>query len=371
MTPSLWEKQSFLNTDVLIIGAGITGLSTAATLKEQSPDLHITVLERGILPSGASTKNAGFACFGSASELLKDMKTIGSDGMVSLVQKRWDGLQKTCQRLGRSKIDIQMKGGYELLFEDRPAVLEEITKINKLLQPFFQTEVFKLCKGKVTRFGFSKATHLIENPLEGQLDTGKLMSSLWKYCAELGIQVLTGCEVLAIEEEENSVIAQCKDVSFCAKKMAVCTNAFVNQLMNEKVDISPGRGVVLSVIPKNPLKFEGTFHYEEGFYYFRDYYGKLLFGGARNVAIEEEETTQFGINQFVKEKLIHDIEHIILPNQAYTIDMEWSGIMAFGATKEPIVQKISDHIVMGARLGGIGVAIGSLVGEDVANLLLD
>ena len=45
---SLWEKQSFLTSDIIIIGAGITGLSAAATLKEQSPDLSVTVLERGV-----------------------------------------------------------------------------------------------------------------------------------------------------------------------------------------------------------------------------------------------------------------------------------------------------------------------------------
>ena len=51
--------------------------------------------------------------------------------------------------------------------------------------------------------------------------------------------------------------------------------------------------------------------------------------------------------------------------------MEWSGIMAFGKNKKPIVEKISDNVVIGARLGGMGVAIGSLVGEKVAHEILD
>ncbi|MEO9485075.1 MAG: FAD-binding oxidoreductase [Ekhidna sp.] len=365
---SLWEKQSFLTPDVLVIGAGITGLSAAATLKEQSPDLKVTVVERGVLPSGASTKNAGFACFGSVSELMNDVAALGEDGMLKLVEKRWDGLQKTCQRLGRHMIDIQMKSGYELMSENS-GMEENINQINSLLHPFFQTEVFKLSDSKIKSFGFGQTNHLIENHLEGQLDTGKLIASLWKYCAELGIHVHTGCEVLAIEEEEAVVSVTCKDVTFKAQKVAVCTNAFTKKLIPRNLDITPGRGIVMSIQPEQPLKFEGTFHYEEGYYYFRDYYGKLLFGGGRNLALEDECTTAFGVNDHIKEKLISDLKTVILPAQKFEIEMEWSGIMAFGQTKAPIVEKVSDRIAIGVRLGGMGVAIGSLVGEEVAELI--
>lgn len=365
---SLWEKQSFLTPDILVIGAGITGLSAAATMKEQSPNLKVTVLERGVLPSGASTKNAGFACFGSVSELINDVRTLGEKGMIKLVEKRWDGLQKTCQRLGRQMIDIQIKSGYELIFEDS-GVETQIEQINGLLEPFFQSDVFKLSDTKIKDFGFGKTLHLVENHLEGQLDTGKLIASLWKYCAEIGVQVHTGCEVLNFNEEEDGVVVSCGEVSFKADKVAVCTNAFTKSLLSNELDLAPGRGIVMSIQPKQDLRFEGTFHYEEGYYYFRDYYGKLLFGGGRNLALEEETTTEFGVNTQIKDKLITDLETIILPGQGYEIEMEWSGIMAFGQNKAPIVEKLSDRIALGVRLGGMGVAIGSLVGEEVAEIL--
>ncbi|WP_420315720.1 NAD(P)/FAD-dependent oxidoreductase [Ekhidna sp.] len=368
---SIWEKQSFLKADIIVVGAGISGLSAAATLKEQSPHLNVVVLERGLLPTGASTKNAGFACFGSVSELLNDVNTLGPDGMVKLVEKRWDGLQKTCQRLGRSRIDIQVKSGYELIFDEKSEVVDQMDSINRLLSDFFQQDVFKLSNEKIPAFKFGRTYHLIENPLEGQLDTGKLISTLWDYCTSIGVRVHTGCEVMNIHEQVNGVTVECKNAVFTSNKVAVCTNAFTKKLLDDPLDLTPGRGVVMSVIPKNELSFEGTFHYEEGYYYFRDYYGKLLYGGARNIAREEESTTEFGINENIREKLMHDLETIILPDQDYRVEMEWSGIMAFGENKEPIVKKISDRIAIGVRLGGMGVAIGSLVGEEVAELLLE
>lgn len=367
---SIWEKQSFLSSDVVIIGAGITGLSAAATLKEQAPELKVTVLERGVLPTGASTKNAGFACFGSVSELLNDIQTLGEAGMVSLVEKRWDGLQKTCQRLGRSLIDIQEKSGYELIFEEDSRIVDAIDHVNKLLQPFFQRTVFKHVNDTIHSFGFGQTHHLIKNSLEGQLDTGKLMATLWKYCAGLGVHIHTGCEVLSTEETQNGVLVRCSMAEFQAKKVAICTNAFTNKLVEPSLDLAPGRGIVMSIVPDEPLSFEGTFHYDQGYYYFRDYYGKLLFGGGRNLKEKEETTTAFGVNEDIKKKLVSDLEEIILPNRSYRIEMEWSGIMAFGQNKAPIVKKLSDRIAIGVRLGGMGVAIGSLVGEEVAELML-
>ena len=44
--------------------------------------------------------------------------------------------------------------------------------------------------------------------------------------------------------------------------------------------------------------------------------------------------------------------------------------MAFGQNKAPIVKNVSDRISIGVRLGGMGVAIGSLVGEEVAELII-
>jgi hypothetical protein len=45
-----------------------------------------------MLPQGASTKNAGFACFGSLSEIIDDLKSHSEEGN-STRSKRWKGLQ--------------------------------------------------------------------------------------------------------------------------------------------------------------------------------------------------------------------------------------------------------------------------------------
>jgi glycine/D-amino acid oxidase-like deaminating enzyme len=367
---SIWEKQSFLESDVAIIGAGITGLSAAASIKERFPRLKVIVLEKGVLPSGASTKNAGFACFGSLTELLEDLETLGENGMQELVEMRWKGLEKTRERLGADTIDLKVRGGYELIF-DETNFSESLHLINALIAPIFKQPVFSFTNDKIAEFGFAGTSQLIWNRLEGQLDTGKLLSSLWDYCTQLGIRIHTGIEVTAIEEGTSSMELKTDSLSFQTKKVAICTNAFSNNLLEKQEDILPGRGMVLSIKPEKPVKFSGTFHYDTGYFYFRDYYDRILFGGGRNLDMENEQTTHQGINQKIKNRLIEDLNSILIPDQDFNIEMEWSGTMAFGVNKKPIIKNISPHVVLGARLGGMGVAIGSLVGEELCKCLLN
>jgi len=94
-----------------------------------------------------------------------------------------------------------------------------------------------------------------------------------------------------------------------------------------------------------------------------------LIGGARNKAEQQETTAEFGLTRNIKEHLIQFLENTVLPNQSFKIEHEWSGIMGIGQTKSPIIKVHGNHTYLAVRLGGMGVAIGSLVGDDVANLL--
>jgi len=110
-TISFWEQEEFLRADVCIVGAGIIGLSLAAELLERDENLRVVVLERNTLPTGASTKNAGFACYGSPTELWRDVRTLGTDAVVELVRMRKQGLERLRTRLGDEAIGYQQCGG--------------------------------------------------------------------------------------------------------------------------------------------------------------------------------------------------------------------------------------------------------------------
>src|SRR5919199_6266104 len=112
---SIWEKETFFAPqDVIIVGSGFVGLWSALFLKKKKPEWKISVVDRGLIPAGASTRNAGFACFGSLSELVYDAKTMGTDKMLRLVEMRFKGLQRIQKYFDDDLIDFEMCGGYEL-----------------------------------------------------------------------------------------------------------------------------------------------------------------------------------------------------------------------------------------------------------------
>ena len=63
------------------------------------------------------------------------------------------------------------------------------------------------------------------------------------------------------------------------------------------------------------------------------------------------------------------LKDTILPNTSFEIDHRWSGIMGVGNQKKAIVKQLSNNIFCGIRMGGMGIAIGSLVGKELAQLL--
>ena len=369
---SFWEKESFTNYDYLVLGGGIVGLSTAIELRSTKPQAKIAVVERGVFPSGASTKNAGFACFGSLTEVLADLEKMSDEQVFALVERRWQGLQLLRQRLGDSTIDYRNYGGYELLRSTQELTsLNHMDRVNNLLKPLFGKEVYRVADDEIAGLGFRPegVKSLVFNQFEGQIHTGKMMKALQQLAGASQIDLITGAEVTELAEEGDGVIVQLKSgQNLRAAQLAVCTNAFTSQLMSVE-PLHPGRGVVLVTKPIPGLRFEGTFHYDEGYYYFRNYQDRVIFGGGRNLDLAGEETTEFGAPEKILDRLKADLDHLILPGTHYEIDQVWSGIMAFGPTKQPLLRRLSERINVGVRLGGMGVAIGSLLGKELADLM--
>ena len=368
MNYSYWEiKEWFTNIDFTIVGSGIVGLNCALNLKLKFPKANVLVLEKGMLPQGASSKNAGFACFGSLSELIDDLKFHTEEEVFFLVQKRWSGLQLLRKNLGDESIGFQQNKGFELC--ENESIFDEYIsqkdQVNKLLNPIFNRNVFSTSKNI---FGFEK-THqeYIVNNLEGQIDTGKMIHQLLKKVQELGVKILNNITVKEFVEINEKVEIKTDKINFKTNKLFIATNGFATPLLNENVQ--PARAQVLITKPIKNLSIKGTFHLDKGYYYFRNIDDRILFGGGRNLDFRTEETTNFGQTKKIQNKLEHLLKTVILPKHEFEIEYRWSGIMGVGNQKSTIIKQISNNVFCGVRLGGMGVAIGSLIGKEMVCLL--
>ncbi len=377
MQVSLWEKESFYRpADVIIIGIGFAGLWTALELKKEKPKLSITMVDRGIIPTGASTRNAGFSCFGSATELLYDAQTLGEEKMLTLASLRYEGLQHIRKTFKAKTIDYQQCGGYELLTNgshDVHSLKHDLKKLNKALKENFkEDDIFCLTDKKIEKFGFEGVAHLIENRLEGCLHSGKLTEALIEKVQREGVRTLFGFEVAGYENTNDEVIVRnTQGIELHAKKLIICTNAFTAELLPD-VPVKPARGQVLVTSPIPDLPFKGCFHFDEGFVYFRSLGKRILLGGARNKFYDEETTVDLTISNNIQQELERLLKEIILPNRAdYSIEYRWSGIMGMGMDKMPTVRELGPRAYCAIAMGGIGVAMAPVIAKQVTQLVLE
>jgi len=373
--PSFWEREVFLkDIDLLIVGSGLVGLLSALELRSKFPRKKIVIFERGAIPSGASTKNAGFTCFGSLSELIADLETEPFDSVVELACRRYKGLQKLLSIVDREQIHYRECGGLEIFQEGQESLYEVCSRQLDKFNLAFQNKlglprVYRKANELIKSNGLVEVSNLIINQYEGQLNTGLLLFTLLEKAKDAGIIIYNGFEVSRIDDtKEGSCAILRNGWKIMAGKIIVANNAFAQHLFPE-IKVKAVRNPVLITKPIKDLKLNGTFHMNEGYIYFRNVNDRVLIGGARHLSKIEETTSEFGINPLIEKHLISLLDNMILRDTAYEIDTKWSGILGVGENKNPIIKAMSKNTIIAVKMGGMGVAISSLVASEVCEMI--
>ncbi len=375
MQISFWENNSFYaKRDVIIVGAGLAGLWSAVELHKRQPHVKILLLEKSPIPCGASTRNAGFACFGSPTELLADYHLQGEDAMLRVAEMRYKGLEKIRAQFNAKIIDWDSCGGYELLNQENEIIAdlqENLAWLNKGMEKITgQPETFMRRNDKLAQFNLTGFAALVENTLEAGIHSGKLVQALTQKVLSLGIDILYATTVATWQSDENGVtVITGNGITLTAGRLLFCTNAFTGGLVNN-MTVTPARGQILLTAPIENLPLSGTFHYDEGFYYFRNVGNRVLLGGARNMAVAQETTNTLETTENIQGELERFLRTHILAGQPFAIEQRWSGIMGFTENKQPVAKQIGPNTYAMVTCNGMGVALAPIMAEKAADLVL-
>lgn len=373
MAFSYWESNQWLEgVDLFVIGGGIVGLSAARLAKERHPHWRVVVLDQSAFGSGGSSKNAGFACFGSTSELLHDRRTLGDDAALELVRMRLRGLEMLRKTVGDDALGYSACGSVEFFppFGTESALdAQGLEEMNAWIQPAtgLQSTFQFRDPNQFDDVAQSSAGQAIFSPLEGTIDTGKMNRSLRELATNAGVDVLTGIRVERIQCESGNWQVNLKQVgvpdasqaTLQAPHLILATNAFAAELLPE-LDVRPARNMVMVTAPVPAWSFHHSVHLDAGYVYARSIGNRMLIGGGRHWGLSDVDT---------ESRLVEWLHALWPRTKEVPIEYRWSGSLGISDIRYPIVQRIGRGGVAAVRMGGMGVAIGMEIAKQAVNIL--
>jgi glycine/D-amino acid oxidase-like deaminating enzyme len=277
-----------ISTDLLIIGAGFTGLWTGLLAKEANPGREVVILEAGEVATGASGRNGGFVdasiTHGLQNGLARwprEFPLLLKLGIINL-----DEIEATIQRLG-IQCDYLRTGDINMASEpyqvqELKAELEMSRQLNMRSEFYDRERVQEIVKSPLFIAGLNYPDHAaLVNPAQ-------LAWGLRKACLNLGVQIYENSAVTKLTEETKYVLAQTRRGSVRASRVALATNAFPPLLKQISYYVVPVYDYVLVTEPLTPAQRESIgWHGRQGisdasrqFHYTRTTVdGRILWGG--------------------------------------------------------------------------------------------
>lgn len=366
MSVSFWQDQSIYNQeefDVIVIGAGIAGLSSCFWLLKEDPDLKIALVEKGQIGSGASGRNAGFITCGSVEHFNRLYEKHGKDEALEI----WKFSEKNLQLLkdeiiqkDDNLIEFEHKGSFSLA-----STAEEFTELKKsasLMEKLdINVEVIEENEIK-KRLGAEKFVGGIKYVEDASVHPFKLLHLIKNKCLlNKNFNLRENHEVHRIEQEGDNKVVYTSGAKLIAPIVVMATNGYSSLLSEFFSDkIFPTRGQILATEPV-PMFMEGPCYANFVLDYFRQTpKGNLVIGGFRQL----QKDTEIGYADLISdviqnalEEFLHD--HIPAVRKA-KITHRWTGIMGFSVDGQPMIGSIpTDPQVFylgGFTAHGIGLA---------------
>jgi len=353
----LTDKAHF---DVIIVGAGIAGLSVAYWLEKLNPNLNVAIIEKTQIGIGASGRNAGFVTCGSAEHFYKLEKQFGLNKATEI----WKFSEKNRELL-KSEIIEDDSASVNFLSTGSCTVApseDDWQRYHSLAATMKSVDIdVELIDEKYlgSHYGVRNFSGAIQYIHDGVIHPIKLLSKIKSKLHKT--KFIFGTEVHGLESAGLDWSLRLKDKNVTANKVIFCLNGYSNTALSELTDIvKPQRGQVILTEPL-PHFVQGPCYLTKHLCYFRQLpTGELLIGGFRNHDIEAENTSEDQITPKIQNAL-KDFAHSYFQNtDNVKINFQWSGIMGFTPDDQMIIgehpKKKNVHVMAGCSGHGMGLS---------------
>ena len=232
--------------DLVVVGAGYTGLWTALQAKEREPDLRVAVFEGRTVGWAASGRNGGFCeatlthgAVNGQSRFPNEIEQLDRLGMQNL-----DEIEATIARLGLD-CDFERTGSLAVAVEEYQ--VQELKDANDGDgEVYFDADGIRELVDSPTYLGglWSKRATAMIHP-------AKLAAELARACVDAGVDIFERSPVRGIDSElPSGPVTLITDGGFIhADKVALATNAFPSLLKRYRLHTVPVYDYVLMTEP--------------------------------------------------------------------------------------------------------------------------
>lgn len=365
--PARPELQGEVETDVCVIGAGYTGLSTALFLLENG--FKVTVLEAAKVGFGASGRNGGQIVNSYSRDIDVIERSVGAKQAKLLGDMAFEGGRIIRERIAKYNIQCDLKDGgvFAALSAKQMGHLESQ---KKLWERFGHTQL-ELMDAKRIREVVGTDSYV-----GGMLDMSgghihPLNLALGEAAAveSLGGVIHEQSPAVKIERGANPVVHTPKG-RVKAKFIVVAGNAYLGGLVPELASKSMPCGT--QVITTEPLSADlaksllPTDYCVEDCNYLLDYYrltgdNRLIFGGGVVYGARDPSN----IEAIIRPKMLKVFPQL----KDVKIDFAWTGNFLLTLSRLPQVGRIGDNIYYSQGCSGHGVTYTHLAGKLLAEVL--
>jgi gamma-glutamylputrescine oxidase len=351
--------------DVVIVGGGFIGLSTAYWISEFRPDLKIILLDRSQVGAGASGRNAGFLTKGSATFYKTLSKEWGHEKADHLKSFAEASLELLYQNILKSSPEIKFEKSSSLtLFQTEEAK-------SKWTESSFNPESFGfnwLDTKEIPEGLQGKFFGAYESGPEYKINPMQLLNTLRATLESRKIQVIENLS--AFELTPDGVSTEYNRIK--CNKVVLALNGYAPEFHKAfKGVILPRRAQMLAVELEDNLN-SNALHYDspERVYWRKTDDKTLIIGGKRLLDEANEEGDFEKISSKIQAGLEKYLEQQL--QVRYKVIHRWSGIMGFTEHELPFITKL-DSAMEAYLIGGFsghGMGFGFKSAEEMAKRVI-
>lgn len=346
MSVSFWLDQSKKATkktsDVIIVGAGLSGFATAYWLKRRDPSMKITILEKDRIAYGASGRNGGFITCGSVEHFNRMVENFGEERAFEIwrySEKNLELLKEHIIHPSKNDLSFEQIGTFSLATQD--AELKEFQQIAELMDKG-NIKVESLGPEDIDkRVGVVGFTGGIKYLDDATINPVSLVNEL---ALRAEAEVHESTQVFSWESTaDGNRVVHTDRGDYEAPIVILALNGFLSQLHPYfKEMIYATRGQVLMTEPV-PRFMEGACYANFYLDYFRQIpTGELLIGGFRQI----EKESEFGYSDHTTDIVQNALENFVrrhIPRlETAKITHRWSGIMGFSKDSQPVIGSLPE-----------------------------